>query len=196
MTKRAFDVAVSGVVLALLWPVLVVIAVLVRLDTPGPALFRQERVGLGGRTFRIHKFRTLRVGPAGAQNSPAGDTRGTRVGAVLRRTKLDELPQLLDVFRGTMSLVGPRPEVPRYAALWPVEYRDGILSVRPGITDPASVAFRDEPERLAAVDDPEAFYVSVLLPEKARMYAEYVQTQSFAGDLRILARTAVAVVMA
>jgi lipopolysaccharide/colanic/teichoic acid biosynthesis glycosyltransferase len=191
--KRAFDVTVAGLVLLLLWPVMVVIAVLIRATSPGPAFFRQERVGLHGELFRIHKFRTLRTGPAGTMISPTGDPRITRVGAVLRRTKLDELPQLLDVLVGTMSLVGPRPEVPAYAALWPAEYRDAILSVRPGITDPASVAFRDEPERLAAAADPEAYYVSVLLPEKARMYAEYVRAQSFLGDLVVLGRTARAV---
>ena len=191
--KRAFDVTVAGLVLLLLWPVMVVIALLIRATSPGPAFFRQERVGLHGELFRIHKFRTLRTGPAGTMISPTGDPRITRVGAVLRRTKLDELPQLLDVLAGTMSLVGPRPEVPAYAALWPAEYRDVILSVRPGITDPASVAFRDEPERLAAVADPEAYYVSVLLPEKARMYAEYVRGQSFLGDLVVLGRTARAV---
>ena len=191
--KRAFDVTVAGLVLLLLWPVMVIIAVLIRATSPGPAFFRQERVGLHGELFRIHKFRTLRTGPAGTMISPTGDPRITKVGAVLRRTKLDELPQLLDVLAGTMSLVGPRPEVPAYAALWPAEYRDVILSVRPGITDPASVAFRDEPERLAAVADPEAYYVSVLLPEKARMYAEYVRGQSFLGDLVVLGRTARAV---
>jgi lipopolysaccharide/colanic/teichoic acid biosynthesis glycosyltransferase len=191
--KRAFDVTVAGLVLLLLWPVMLVIAVLIRATSPGPAFFRQERVGLNGELFRIHKFRTLRAGPAGTMISPTGDPRITRVGAFLRRTKLDELPQLLDVLLGTMSLVGPRPEVPEYAALWPAEYRDVILSVRPGITDPASVAFRDEPERLAAVADPEAYYVSVLLPEKARMYAEYVRGQSFLGDLVVLGRTARAV---
>ena len=191
--KRAFDVTVAGLVLLVLWPVMAVIAILIRATSPGPAFFRQERVGLHGELFRIHKFRTLRTGPAGPMISPTGDPRITRVGAVLRRTKLDELPQLLDVLAGTMSLVGPRPEVPAYAALWPAEYRDVILSVRPGITDPASVAFRDEPERLAAVADPEAYYVSVLLPEKARMYAEYVRGQSFLGDLMVLGRTARAV---
>jgi lipopolysaccharide/colanic/teichoic acid biosynthesis glycosyltransferase len=194
VTKRLFDVVVSALALAVLWPVLVVVAVAVRLDSPGPAFFRQERVGLGGATFRIHKFRSLKVSQAGALISPAGDARITRVGAVLRRTKLDELPQLLDVLMGHMSLVGPRPEVPRYAELWPERYRAAILSVRPGITDPASVLFRNEADQLAAADDPEDFYVSVLLPEKARMYAEYVRTQSFRNDLLILARTATAVV--
>lgn len=193
MTKRMFDVAVSAVALVVLSPVLLICAVAVRLDSRGPALFRQERVGLGGTTFRIHKFRSLRVGPAGALISPSGDPRVTRVGAFLRRTKLDELPQLFDVLVGHMSLVGPRPEVPRYAALWPQEYREAILSVRPGITDPASVAFRHESDELAGADDPEDYYVTVLLPEKARMYADYVRTRTFLRDLVILARTGRAV---
>lgn len=192
MTKRLFDVVVSFVALALIWPVLAIVAVAVRVDSPGPVFFRQERVGLGGATFRIHKFRSLRVGPPGALISPSGDPRVTRVGAVLRRTKLDELPQLLDVLFGHMSLVGPRPEVPRYAALWPSEYRDAIVSVRPGITDPASVLFRHESEELARTHDPEEYYVTVLLPRKARMYAEYVATRSFGTDLVILARTGLA----
>jgi lipopolysaccharide/colanic/teichoic acid biosynthesis glycosyltransferase len=193
VTKRMFDVAVSAVALVVLSPVLLICAVAVRLDSRGPALFRQERVGLGGTTFRIHKFRSLRVGPAGALISPSGDPRVTRVGAFLRRTKLDELPQLFDVLVGHMSLVGPRPEVPRYAALWPQEYREAILSVRPGITDPASVAFRHESDELAGADDPEDYYVTVLLPEKARMYADYVRTRTFLRDLVILARTGRAV---
>lgn len=193
MTKRLFDVAVSAIALVVLSPVLLICAVAVRLDSRGPALFRQERVGLGGTTFRIHKFRSLRLGPAGALISPSGDPRVTRVGAFLRRTKLDELPQLFDVLVGHMSLVGPRPEVPRYAALWPQEYRETILSVRPGITDPASVAFRHESDELAGADDPEDYYVTVLLPEKARMYADYVRTRTFLRDLMILARTGRAV---
>ena len=196
MTKRMFDVAVSAVALVVLSPVLLLCAVAIRLDSRGPALFRQERVGLGGTTFLIHKFRSLRVGPVGALISPSGDPRVTRVGAFLRRTKLDELPQLFDVLVGHMSLVGPRPEVPRYAALWPQEYREAILSVRPGITDPASVAFRHESDELAGADDPEDYYVTVLLPEKARMYADYVRTRTFLRDLVILARTGRAVLSA
>jgi lipopolysaccharide/colanic/teichoic acid biosynthesis glycosyltransferase len=176
--------------------VLVVLAIAIRLDSPGPAFFRQERVGLRGATFWIHKFRTLAVSPSGPLLTPSGDPRVTRLGAVLRRTKLDELPQLFDVLVGHMSLVGPRPEVPRYASLWPAEYRELILSVRPGITDPASVAFRHEADQLAAAEDPEDYYVTVLLPEKARMYAEYVQTRNFGTDLLILAKTGAAVLNA
>jgi lipopolysaccharide/colanic/teichoic acid biosynthesis glycosyltransferase len=194
MMKRAFDVVVAAAVLAVLWPVMLIVAVAILVDSGTPVLFRQDRVGLTGQVFRIRKFRTLRNGPQGALVSPTDDPRITRVGAVLRRTKLDELPQLIDVVEGRMSLVGPRPEVPRYVALWPDDLRDVILSVRPGITDPASVAFRHEPQLLASAADPERYYVEVLLPEKARMYAEYVRTQSLAGDVRVIADTVLALV--
>ena len=192
--KRAFDVAVAAGMLAVLSPALAVIAVLIKRDDPaGPVLFTQERVGLGGLPFRIHKFRTMRPGAPGLQVTSDGDPRVTRVGAVLRKTKLDELPQLWDVLVGRMSLVGPRPEVPKYVALWPAQHREVILSVRPGITDPASVRWRNESEELAQAPDPEAHYVEVLLPQKAAMYAEYVRTRSFWGDVLVLFRTAVAV---
>ena len=193
--KRAFDVIVSGATLAVLSPALAVIAALVKRDDPsGPVLFTQERVGRGGMPFRIHKFRTMRPDSPGLQVTSDGDPRVTRIGAILRKTKLDELPQLWDVFVGRMSLVGPRPEVPKYVGLWPEQLRDLILSVRPGITDPASVRWRNESEELAQAADPEAHYVEVLLPQKAAMYAEYVRTRSLLGDLRVLIATAWAVV--
>ncbi|HRC13892.1 MAG TPA: sugar transferase [Dermatophilaceae bacterium] len=192
--KRAFDVVVSGAMLAVLSPALVVIAALIKRDDPrGPVMFTQERVGLGGIPFRIHKFRTMRPDAPGLQVTSHGDPRVTRIGAILRKTKLDELPQLWDVLVGRMSLVGPRPEVPKYVGLWPEQHRDLILSVRPGITDPASVRWRNESEELAQAADPEAHYVEVLLPQKAAMYAEYVRTRSFWGDLVVLIRTAAAV---
>ncbi len=189
--KRALDVAVSLIALLLLWPLLLALALAVRLDSAGPALFRQERVGLHGRPFRIHKFRTMRAGgAAGPLVTAGGDARITRVGRVLRRHKLDELPQLWDVLRGAMSLVGPRPEVPHFMALYPDEARRVILSVRPGITDPASIAFRDEEALLAAAPDPERAYVETVMPLKQRPYLDYVRQRSLAGDLRILLRTA------
>jgi lipopolysaccharide/colanic/teichoic acid biosynthesis glycosyltransferase len=192
--KRAFDVIVSGATLAVLSPALAVIAALVKRDDPsGPVLFTQERVGRGGMPFRIHKFRTMRPDSPGLQVTSDGDPRVTRIGAILRKTKLDELPQLWDVFVGRMSLVGPRPEVPKYVGLWPEQHRDLILSVRPGITDPASVRWRNESEELAQAADPEAHYVEVLLPQKAAMYAEYVRTRSFWGDVVVLLKTAAAV---
>jgi lipopolysaccharide/colanic/teichoic acid biosynthesis glycosyltransferase len=191
--KRVFDVAVAAVALLVTSPLLVAIGLTVRLTSPGPALFRQERVGRGGVPFTIHKFRTMRVAHDGALVSATGDSRVTPLGALLRRSKLDELPQLFDVLAGTMSIVGPRPEVPGYAALWPSERRDVILSVRPGITDPASIVFRHEADLLAEADDPDAYYREVLLPEKSRLYVEYVEHRTFWGDLRVIGATLAAV---
>ncbi len=191
--KRAFDVVVAGVGLAMSVPVLGVIAAAIAAESPGGILFRQERVGRQGRTFRIHKFRTMRADHDGSLVSISGDARVTRVGRMLRKTKLDELPQLWDVVVGDMSLVGPRPEVPVYVAQWPARLREEILSVRPGVTDPGSIAFRNEADELAVADDPERHYVVSILPRKAALYAAYVRERTFAGDLRILADTAVAV---
>ena len=171
----------------LLSPLLVLIAGWVRADSPGPALFRQQRVGRGGRLFRIHKFRTMRVHDGtGPQVTVAGDARVTRAGRWLRRTKLDELPQLIDVLKGDMSLVGPRPEVPHYMALYPAEARAQILSVRPGITDRAAIEFKDEERILSAAADPAAAYVAHIMPIKQRYYLAYVARHSVAGDVRIL----------
>lgn len=188
--KRCLDVAVALLGLALLWPFGLLVALAIRLDSPGPALFRQERVGLQGRLFRIHKFRTMRVDGTDPLVTAGRDTRITRVGRVLRRHKLDELPQLIDVLVGDMSLVGPRPEVPRYMALYPPEARRLILSVRPGITDPASIAFRNEEALLAAAPDAERAYIDAIMPLKQRYYLDYVAHRSLAQDLRILLRTA------
>lgn len=193
--KRAVDIALAAVGLVATAPGQLLIALLVRVDSAGPAIFRQERVGRGGRPFRIHKFRTLRVNAGGPLVSATGDHRVTRLGAALRRTKLDELPQLWDVLRGEMSLVGPRPEVPVYAALWPAAEREVILSVRPGITDPTSLMFRNEAEELAVAADPDQHYRTTLLPRKAQMYVEYVRTRSLARDLEILIRTVQSVLM-
>ena len=192
MLKRLFDVAVAAAGLLLLSPLLVGIAVWVRLDSPGPALFRQERVGRGGRPFRIHKFRTMQASREttnGSAITVGADPRITRAGAFLRRSKLDELPQLIDVLLGRMSLVGPRPEVPRYVATYPAAIRAKVLSVRPGITDPASLQFRHESELLARAADPEREYREVVLPAKLRLAVEYVDRSSLAGDLRIIGAT-------
>lgn len=191
--KRLLDVSVAGVGLAATAPVMLATAVAVSLDSPGGVFFRQERVGQGGQVFRIHKFRTMRVDHDGVAVSATNDPRVTRVGAILRRTKLDELPQLLDVLTGDMSLVGPRPEVPHFANMWPEHLKESILSVRPGITDPVSIAYRNEAELLAAADDPIAHYEQVILPAKAQGYADYVATRSLLGDIRILAATVAAV---
>ena len=186
MLKRAFDVVSSAVGLVVLSPVFLVVAILIAAQDRGPVFFRQERVGRYGRPFRIHKFRTMRVANAGALITSADDNRITRVGAFLRTTKLDELPQLIDVLAGDMSVVGPRPEVPRYVAMWGDDARAEILSVRPGISDPAAIAFRNEQDELAAADDPERHYVEVILPQKVAMYLDYVRTRSFVGDLRVI----------
>lgn len=191
MLKRLFDLTGALLALALLWPLLLGIALLVRLDSPGPALFRQERVGRHGRPFRIHKFRTM-TDDAPSRGLPltvGADPRITRVGAWLRRTRLDELPQFLDILRGDMSLVGPRPEVPRYVALYPPALRDRVLAVRPGLTDPASLQFIDEAALLAAAADPEREYVEVILPRKLRAAADYAEHATLATDLRVLWRT-------
>lgn len=192
---RVRDVLSSAIGLLLLAPLFLVIAVAIRMDSPGPVFFRQTRVGLHGRHFRIHKFRSMRVCEAGLSVSTAVDPRITRVGRLLRRAKLDELPQLIDVLRGTMSLVGPRPEVPQYVDLWPRQLRPSILSVRPGITDPATVLLRSEADILADSPDPERAYVEELLPLKARAYERYVRTRSFAGDTRIILDTFAAIVL-
>ena len=188
MSKRLFDVLAAGLGLLVLLPLLLVVAVWVKLDSPGPVLFRQERVGRFGRPFFIHKFRTMRVEP-GPLITIGQDPRITRSGAWLRRNKCDELPQLWDVLRGAMSLVGPRPEVPRYVALYPPELREQVLSVRPGITDPASIACRHEADLLAAAADPEREYVEVLMPQKLKLSAQYAAHATLGTDLRLILQT-------
>jgi lipopolysaccharide/colanic/teichoic acid biosynthesis glycosyltransferase len=184
-----FDMLLSALGLLLLSPLLLAIAVWVKLDSPGPVFFRQERVGRFGVPFRIHKFRTMTHGGAGALITVGGDARITRAGAFLRRAKLDELPQLIDVLRGTMSLVGPRPEVPRYVAMYPPALRDKVLSVRPGITDIASLTYRDENDLLARAVDPEREYVNVVMPAKLQLAAQYVDHASLRFDLQLILRT-------
>jgi lipopolysaccharide/colanic/teichoic acid biosynthesis glycosyltransferase len=191
MAKRLFDVLVSAGALLILGPIMLGLALAVRLDSAGPAIFRQTRVARGGRLFQMLKFRSM----AGSVSATAplitvgADPRITRVGAFLRRTKLDELPQLLNVLKGDMSLVGPRPEVPRYVAFYPPQLRELVLSVRPGITDEASIEFARESELLAGCAEPERHYVEEVLPRKLDIYARYARHHTLAGDLRILMRT-------
>ncbi len=189
MSKRLFDIVCAALGLLMLAPLLLVLAVWIKLDSPGPVLFRQQRVGRHGTPFLIHKFRTMRVKNEGPQITVGADPRVTRAGLLLRRSKFDELPQLWDVLRGAMSLVGPRPEVPRYVALYPAELRELVLSVRPGITDPASLRFRNESELLAQATDPEREYVEVVMPAKLRAAADYVREATLASDLRLMWRT-------
>lgn len=188
MAKRLFDIAASALGLLLLSPLLLLIAAWIRLDSKGPALFRQTRVGRLGRPFTIHKFRTMRVEP-GQAITVGADPRITTAGRFLRQAKLDELPQLWDVLRGAMSLVGPRPELPRYVELYPEALRERVLAVRPGITDPASLAFSHEAELLAAAADPEREYREVILPAKLRLSADYAASANLATDLKLILRT-------
>lgn len=184
--------AVAGLVL--LSPVLVVIAAVIRLTSPGPALYRQERIGRGGVPFRLWKFRTMCVGAdEGGRLTVGQDERVTAAGAWLRRHKLDELLQLVNVVRGDMSLVGARPEVAEYV-LEGLEDQRLVLSGRPGLTDPASLAFRDEAALLAGCDDPSARYRCEVLPAKLRLSADYQRRRTALTDVGVLLRTAVCLV--
>jgi lipopolysaccharide/colanic/teichoic acid biosynthesis glycosyltransferase len=187
--KRCFDVTAAAAGLLAAGPLLAATALAVKLSSPGPILFRQERVGRQGRMFGLLKFRSMRVGMAGPQVTAGTDRRVTRVGRVLRRTKLDELPQLLNVLRGELSFVGPRPEVPRYVALYPEADRIFLQRVRPGITDPTTIRFRNEEEILARSTDPERTYIDEVLPTKVRMYREYLEQASFLKDIQVLGAT-------
>ena len=191
MAKRMLDLALASLALVMSAPLLLAAMAWVRIDSPGPVFFRQERVGRHGRMFRIHKLRTMRVdAPArGPAITAHADDRVTRAGRLLRRYRIDELPQLIDVLRGDMSLVGPRPELPRFVALYPDDLRAKVLAVRPGITDPASLEFVDEGELLDGSSDPERAYVEVILPRKLRRQAEYVERANCRSDLAVMART-------
>lgn len=186
--KRWFDLMMSGLGLIMLAPFFVAVALLIKLESAGPVFFRQERVGWRGKLFLIHKFRTMVVDAEkkGLQITVGSDQRITRTGDFLRKYKLDELPQLIDVFMGTMSLVGPRPEVPKYVALYPAAQREIVLSVRPGITDLASITYRDENRLLGESTDPERTYIEEIMPIKLRYYEQYVQNRSMGMDLRII----------
>lgn len=194
--KRWFDLMASGLGLMALAPFFVVVALLVKLESVGPVFFRQERVGWRGKLFRIHKFRTMAVDAEkkGLQITVGTDRRITRIGGFLRKYKLDELPQLIDVFMGHMSLVGPRPEVPRYVDCYPANVRAIVLSVPPGITDWASIEFKEENAILGDAVDAERAYIEEILPVKLGYYVRYVRERSFMMDMRIIFATVVAVV--
>lgn len=191
---RWVEVAAATVGMLVCTPLMAVAAVAVRLSSPGPVLFRQVRVGRGGRPFTMYKFRTMVVHEGGRQVTAGGDPRITRVGRWLRRVKLDELPELWNVVRGDMSLVGPRPEVPRYVDLDSPMWRT-VLAVRPGITDPVTVRLRNEEELLRIQDgDPEVFYREALQPAKLRGYIEYLRGRTAWKDIVVLWTTFLAVV--
>ena len=190
MAKRLFDIVSSGIGLLCLAPVFVVMAIWIKLDSRGPVFCRQTRVGRYGRDFRIFKFRSMRVGSDKGRQITVGerDPRITRSGYFIRRYKIDELPQLINVFLGDMSIVGPRPEVRKYVDLYAEEQRE-VLQVRPGSTDLASIKYRNENELLSQVDDPDTYYIDVIMPDKLTINLEYIRHQSFMGDIKIIFNT-------
>lgn len=189
MSKWIFDRVMAAAGLLALCPVLAVVAVLIRVRMPGgPVIFRQRRVGRGGRLFTMYKFRSMTVGHGGSSVSVAGESRITPLGHVLRRYKLDELPELWNVLIGDMSLVGPRPDVPGYADRLTGEDRD-VLRLRPGITGPASLKYANEEEILALVDDPQRYNDEVIFPDKVRINLQYYRSHSLAVDIRLILAT-------
>ena len=188
MLKRGFDIVVSGVALVALLPLMLLLAILIRLDSPGPSLFRQTRIGKSFREFQLLKFRSMTNGNCGPEVTCGQDARITRVGAFIRAFKLDELPQLWNVFCGDMSFVGPRPEVPMFVEQFRLDYEE-ILSVRPGITDPASIRYRSEGEILGNVPDPMNYYTNVILPDKIEISRAYVRSANFGTDVSLIFQT-------
>jgi lipopolysaccharide/colanic/teichoic acid biosynthesis glycosyltransferase len=193
LTKRGFDVICSFLGLVVLSPLLLVTALLVGLTSPGGVLFRQERMGLGGKPFIIYKFRTMRKDNAGLKITTGSDSRITPVGRFLRKSKIDELPQLFNVLKGDMSFVGPRPEVQEYTDLYTPEQRR-IFLVRPGITGIASIEFRNENELLTASTDPNRTYVEEIMPRKLELDLAYIPKASVGYDIRLIFKTLLAVV--
>ena len=188
--KRFFDIIASGLGLIVLSPLFIILAIWIKLDSKGPVFYRQVRVGYMNKDFRIFKFRSMRVGADKGSLVTIGghDPRVTRSGYFIRKFKFDELPQLINVFLGDMSLVGPRPEVRHYVDYWTPEQMH-VLDVRPGITDPASIKFRNENELMEKADDPEKYYIGVIMQEKIKLYLEYVNNNSFFYDLGLIFKT-------
>ena len=188
--KRLFDIVASGLGLIVLSPLFLVLAIWIKMDSKGPLFYRQVRVGFKNKDFRIFKFRSMRVGADKGSLVTIGghDPRVTRSGYFIRKFKFDELPQLINVFLGDMSLVGPRPEVRHYVDYWTPEQMH-VLDVRPGITDPASIKFRNENELMEQAEDPEKYYIEVIMQEKIKLYLEYVEKHSFLYDIGLIFKT-------
>ncbi len=188
--KRLFDIVASGLGLIVLSPLFLILAIWIKLDSKGPVFYRQVRVGYKNKDFRIFKFRSMRVGADKGSLVTIGgrDPRVTKSGYWIRKFKLDELPQLINVFLGDMSLVGPRPEVRHYVDYWTPEQMH-VLDVRPGITDPASIKFRNENELMEQAEDPEKYYIEVIMQEKIKLYLEYVEKHNFFYDLGLIFKT-------
>ena len=192
--KRLFDIFASGVGLVVLSPLFLIVAVWIKLDSTGPVFYRQVRVGKGNQDFKIFKFRTMCIGSDRGSLITVGgrDPRITTSGYFLRKTKIDELPQLINVLIGDMSLVGPRPEVRHYVNYWTPEQMR-VLDVRPGITDPASIRYCNENELLEKADDPESFYINVIMQDKIGLYLDYVDNNGFWRDLQLIFSTVFAI---
>ena len=188
--KRLFDILLSGLGLLIISPLFLIVAIWIKLDSPGPIFYRQVRVGRYNKDFRIFKFRSMRIGSDKGSLVTIGgrDPRITRSGYFIRKFKIDELPQLINVLVGDMSLVGPRPEVRHYVNYW-TEEQMHVLDVRPGITDPASIKFRNENELLAQAEDPEKYYIEVIMQEKIKLYLEYVKKNSLWYDIKLIFQT-------
>ena len=188
--KRLFDVLLSGIGLLIISPLFLIVAIWIKLDSPGPIFYRQVRVGRYNKDFRIFKFRSMRIGSDKGSLVTIGgrDPRITRSGYFIRKFKIDELPQLINVLVGDMSLVGPRPEVRHYVNYW-TEEQMHVLDVRPGITDPASIKFRNENELLAQAEDPEKYYIEVIMQEKIKLYLDYVKKNSLCYDIKLIFQT-------
>ena len=188
--KRLFDILASGLGLIVLSPLFIILAIWIKVDSKGPVFYRQVRVGYKNKDFRIFKFRSMRVGADKGSLVTIGghDPRVTRSGYFIRKFKFDELPQLINVFLGDMSLVGPRPEVRHYVDYWTSEQMR-VLDVRPGITDPASIKFRNENELMEKAEDPEKYYIEVIMQEKIKLYLEYVDKHSFLYDIGLIFKT-------
>ena len=188
--KRLFDILLSGLGLLIISPLFLIVAIWIKLDSPGPIFYRQVRVGRYNKDFRIFKFRSMRIGSDKGSLVTIGgrDPRITRSGYFIRKFKIDELPQLINVLVGDMSLVGPRPEVRHYVNYW-TEEQMHVLDVRPGITDPASIKFRNENELLAQAEDPEKYYIEVIMQDKIKLYLDYVKKNSLWYDIKLIFQT-------
>lgn len=188
--KRVFDVVASGLGIIVLSPVLLIIALIIKKESDGPVFFKQVRVGQKGKNFEILKYRTMVVDAEklGRQITVGNDNRITKIGGFLRKYKLDELPQLINVFKGDMSLVGPRPEVPRYVEMYTKEQRK-VLDVKPGITDLASIRYRDENELLGTAEDPDDMYINTIMPDKLALNLEYINKSNIFFDIYIIIKT-------
>lgn len=193
--KRLFDIIASGLGLLFLSPLFIIVAIWIKIDSKGPVFFRQIRVGRYNKDFRIYKFRSMRVGADKGSLVTVGgrDPRITKSGYFIRKTKIDELPQLINVFIGDMSLVGPRPEVRHYVNYWTSE-QIHALDVRPGITDPASIRYRNENELLEKAEDPEKYYIEVIMQDKIKLYLDYVEKHGFWYDIKLIFQTFKAII--